>query len=112
VRGEVLLPDGELPEQAAQVVVQVEEVSRADAPSRVVGEHRRRNVRLTGPRSIPFEIVVPQGLLDETGMYSVRAHVDLSGSGEVDRGDLVSTQSYPVLTHGHPNEARVQVRLV
>jgi len=45
-------------------------------------------------------------------MYSVSVHIDVSGSGEIERGDLISTQIYPVLTRGHGDEARVQVKRV
>jgi putative lipoprotein len=98
VRGEIVLPAGELPDQAAEVVVQVEDVSRADAPSRVVGEQRLRRVELLPGGRLAFEIEVPADELDERMSYSVRAHVDVSGSGEVEPGDLVTTQSYPVLS--------------
>ncbi|MCI0636571.1 MAG: YbaY family lipoprotein [Actinobacteria bacterium] len=112
VRGEVVLPQVTLPAEAAELVVQVEDVSRADAPSIVVGEQRLLGVQLYGGAVLPFEIEVPAGLVDERHSYSVRAHVDISGSGEVDVGDLVSTQSYPVLTRGYGDEAVVEVRLV
>jgi hypothetical protein len=42
----------------------------------------------------------------------VRVHVDVSGSGEVEKGDLISTQSHPVLTRGHADQAAVPVRKV
>lgn len=42
----------------------------------------------------------------------MRVHVDVSGSGEIEQGDLVSTQSHPVLTRGHADRAAVPVRTV
>jgi hypothetical protein len=44
--------------------------------------------------------------------YSVRVHIDVAGSGEVDKGDLITTQSYPVLTSGGGGEIRIEVRRV
>jgi putative lipoprotein len=112
VRGEVVVPEGVPPEDAAELVVAVEDVSRADAPSEVVGEQRQQRVRLEGGKTIPFEVEVPADRVDPRGSYSVRVHVDVSGSGKVEVGDLVSTRSNPVLTHGYGEEATVIVQRV
>lgn len=111
VTGEIVLGK-DMPAKAAKVVVQVEDVSRADAPSVVVGEQRLSNVALRGKRAIPFKVDVPAGLIDQRSLYSVRAHIHLSGSGEVEEGDYVTTQSYPVLTHGHGKAVKLAVRRV
>lgn len=111
VHGEVVLQRGAPGERAAQIIIQVEDVSRMDAPSVVVGEQRLEDVPLDGS-AVPFEIEVPAGLIDERGMYSVRVHVDVSGSGQVERGDMITTQSYPVLTGSSPDEAHVAVRRI
>jgi len=112
VRGEIVLPREDVPTQTGDVVVQVEDVSRADAPSVVIGEQRIREVALRGGERIPFAVQVPSELVDDRASYSVRVHIDVSRSGQVDSGDLISTQSYPVLTRGHAEEARVEVRLI
>jgi hypothetical protein len=44
--------------------------------------------------------------------YSVHVHVDVSGSGQVEIGDLITTQTYPVLTHGFPDRVEVTLRRV
>lgn len=111
VRGVVVLPSGGDSDRARQLIIQVEDVSRADAPSRVIGELKIKKPKLSG-EPVPFEIEVPEDDIDESGSYSVRAHVDFSGSGEVESGDLLSTQSYPVLTRGHASQAKVQVRKI
>lgn len=59
--------------------------------------------------ALPFAVDVPAGRIDPRYSYSVRVHIDTSGSGEVERGDLVSTQACPVLTHGHGEEVRIRV---
>ena len=112
VHGVVVLPPGELPAEAAELVVQVEDVSRADAPSTVIGEQRLSRVPLSPGSAIPFALDVPAGLVESGHSYSVRAHVDVSGSGEVEVGDLVSTQSHPVLTEGPGGELQVRVQRV
>lgn len=111
VRGEVAIPPEARGERAACILVQIEDVSRMDAPSVVVGEQRLEDVTLESAE-IPFEIEVPAGLIDERGMYSVRVHVDVSGSGEVESGDLITTESYPVLTADSADRARVTVRRI
>ena len=112
VRGKVVIPRGKTPSDAAELIIQIEDVSRADAPSKVVGEQRIPNPKLEAGESFSFEIEVPAEAIDDKGLYSVRAHVDVSGSGEVEKGDMLSTQSYPVLTHGYPEEARVEVKRI
>jgi putative lipoprotein len=111
VRGEVLVPL-DAPTELAELVVQVEDVSRADAPTVVVGEQRQQGVTLEGGAVLLFEIEIPADLVDPSHTYSVRVHGDASGSGQVEVGDLVSTQSHPVLTHGFRDEAAVPVTLV
>ncbi len=113
VRGEILIPPDVAPADAAELVVQVEDVSRADAPSLVIGEQRHQRVRLRAAVALPFEVEVPARLVHAKGSYSARVHVDMSGSGTVDVGDLISTQSYPVLTRGSgDDEVRVSIRVV
>jgi putative lipoprotein len=112
VHGEIILPSADIPTQIADLVVQVENVSRADAPSVVIGEQRQSSISLPSGAALPFAVEVPAELVDERDCYSVRVHIDVSGSGEVEVGDLVTTQSYPVLTRRHGNEARIHVERV
>ena len=111
VQGEIDLPS-DVPGGPADVVVEVEDISRSDAPSQVVAAQRLRRSHLQPGGVLPFKVEVPADRVDERRLYSVRVHVDRSGSGEVEKGDLISTQTYPVLTRGHGNEARVKVRSV
>lgn len=112
VTGRIVLPDSAVPSKSARVIVQIEDVSRADAPSLVIAEQALENVKLSPGHVIPFVVTVPVGVLDPHNHYSVRTHIDVSGSGTVDRGDFVSTQSHPVLTRGAGNEAVIPVKLV
>lgn len=111
VRGEIVLP-ADSPARAARIVVQVEDITRADAPSVVIAEQRLDDVPLGEANELPFAIDLPAQLIDPRAMYSVRAHVDTTGSGTVERGDLITTQTYPVLTRGAADEVRVEVRRV
>ena len=112
VHGEVTLPAGAEPVEAAEVVIQVEDVSRADAPSVVVAEQRLRRVRLQPGKSLPFVVEIPPGRIDPRSHYSIRVHFDVSGSGNVEPGDFVSTRSYPILTRGYGNQVSAEVQRV
>jgi putative lipoprotein len=111
VRGKIALPD-DVPAEAGEILVVVEDVSRADAPSAIVGETRLGRTPLAPGATIPFSAEVPENAIDPRAAYSLRVHVDVSGSGEIEKGDLVSTQSYPVLTRGAGGETVVRVRRV
>lgn len=97
-----------LAEGAHLLRVLVEDVSRADAAAATAG---RIVLQVNGPLPagtiLPFE--VPVGAIDPSARYSVRAHLDLSGNGRIEAGDLISTQSHPVLTQGAPDGAEVRL---
>lgn len=112
VEGTISLPASDVPGRAVEVVVQVEDVSRADAPSVVVGEQRLRDVSLVPGGTLTFAIPVSEQRIDPRGSYSVRAHVDVDGTGRVAVGDLLTVQSFPVLTRGHPDRVAVTVRKI
>lgn len=112
VRGEVLVPSDRAPDDAAELIVVVEDVSRADAPSAVLGEFRLAHPHLEPGVAVPFEVEVEEEGIDPRGSYSIRAYVDVSGSGEVEPGDLLSTQSYPVLSPGSPEETTVELKQI
>lgn len=112
VQGEVVLPTAGVPAKIADVAVYVEDVSRADAPSIVIGQQRQRGVSLRPGLVVPFLIKLTDESVDDRRSYSLRAHVDVGGTGDIKPGDFVSTQSYPVLTRGHGTTVRVRVKRV
>jgi len=90
----------------ATLRVRLEDVSRLDAPSATAAEEELR--LLAGATAgTEFPLLLALADLDETARYSVRAHVDVSGSGEIEPGDLLTTAAHPVLTHGHPDHVAV-----
>lgn len=113
VHGRVVLPP-EIPhERAGTVRVQVEEVGRLDAPSTVVAEQRIDDVDIEASSEVPFALEVPAGLGGPGQHYSVRVHIDVTGSGAVTKGDYVSTAAYPVMTDDtEQQEVVVAVRRV
>lgn len=112
IRGEIELPPDAPTFKPAHVLVELEDISRADAPSQVVARLRLVTGVLHGGDLIPFALEVLDSALDERNLYSVRVHVDMSGSGEVEHGDYITMQSYPVLTRGYADTVRVAVRRV
>jgi hypothetical protein len=84
---------------AATVRIQVIDATEADAPSRVVAQVEYPASQLTWPAlTVPFRLEAD--LADPRRAYRLRGHVNLDGSGPPDRGDHVSTQSYPLNEDG------------
>jgi putative lipoprotein len=109
VRGQVRFRDAVA--APATVHVRLEDVSRADAASTLVAELTLPlATSLPAGAELPFAIIAPH--IDERARYAVRVHVDVSGTGEVEVGDLLSTTAYPVLTHEHPGDLTVEAHRI
>lgn len=102
--------DGVPNEPVALFRVVVEDVSLADAAAEPVAETVLEDIRLERLRALEIAVVV--GPYDERRHYACRVHVDREGTREVERGDLISTASHPVLTHGYGLTTRVPLRQV
>lgn len=104
-------PEGlrELPERARGWIT-IQDTTMADAPAVVIAETTIDN--LSPDRPVTAEIEV--GEVDLRADLTVRVHVARSGqrTGTVGVGDLISTQSHPVLTQGHGNFVVVPLRVV
>ncbi|MFF3086892.1 YbaY family lipoprotein [Streptomyces nojiriensis] len=95
VRGIVALPPDAPSAVAARLLVEVRNVSRADEPSTVVGAQVQTAVPLAPDGRVHFDVQVPA--LDPAATYGLRIHVDFSGTGTVEPGDLINTQAVPVI---------------
>lgn len=86
----------------AVVEVQIEDVSRQDAPAVVIGEQT-----IVNPGQVPvsFSIDYDPARIDENNTYVVRAKI-------VSGGELLwqNTTSYPVITKGNPSSVDVIVQ--
>ena len=112
VSGEIAFPEDVAMPRRATVRVRVEEVSRADGAAEVVGEDVQDDVELPGPGGrLVFAVPLPHDH-DPAGDYALRVHIDVTGSGEVDLGDFVTTQRYPVFGRAAPGEMEVAVKKV
>ena len=112
VEGEIFLEDAQRSFTGATVHVRLEDVSYVDAPSRVVAEHTIRDVSHEPGIEHIVSFTLYGDAPDEKGRYVVTVHVDLHGQGRITRGDYLSMESYPVLTHGRPSQVSVHVREV
>ena len=90
----------------AKTYIRLLDVSYADEPARVVAEQT-----LAGARD-GVRFALRPGAFDPQASYTVAAHVDLAGDGQVSKGDFISMESYPVLTRGYPHTVEVTVRRV
>lgn len=114
VRGILELGQVDPPAGPVHVRVRIEDVTRADAASTVLASVEF-DTSLTGEggaTEVAFEVPVDTDRIDERHVYVVRAHVDVSGSGQVRSGDYLTTQSYPVLTQGAGDDIRVGLRRI
>ncbi|MGD9890180.1 MAG: YbaY family lipoprotein [Dehalococcoidia bacterium] len=89
-RQRIALPSGVV------VRVQLQDISRADAPAVVLGEQVIEPMGRQVP--FPFSIAYDPDAIDPRGRYTVRARIESA------TGDLLwtSTQAYPVITAGNP----------
>lgn len=108
IEGDILFEDLQSPFSGATVHVRLEDVSLADAPSKVLSEVVLHDVSVNVKSfSVPFSIRIPA--LDERSMYSLMVHVDVSGSGTVTKGDYLTMENYPVPLP--PGRGRVRIRI-
>lgn len=96
----------------ARVRVTLEDVSRTDAASTVVSEVVVDGVSHDPDAGETLAFSLPGALPDDRASYTVRVHVDVDRDGLVSRGDYLTMESFPVLTHGYPNRVTVRVREV
>lgn len=95
LHGEIHFPDVVSPVEDATLHVRLLDVSRADAAAETVAADSVEHVSVTtSGRRIPFAIVVDD--LDERHAYAIEAHLDIDGSGEVERGDYRTMEHFGV----------------
>lgn len=87
----------------AEIIVQLQDVSRADAPAVVLAEQRFTQ------RQVPvaFELVVDAAKIDPRMRYTVAARILQGG-----KLAFINDSAYPVLTQGQPSQADLVLRMV
>ncbi len=96
--GRVKISGGQRSFDRAQLIVRLEKILAEDAPSETVSEYRRSGIAHEKGKPAEFEFCLHMGKTDSTARYNINAHVDVDGDEKISRGDLVSTQSYPIMT--------------
>lgn len=104
------LPAERVPAVARLLLVEVRDVSVADAPSVVVAATREADVPLLPGGGIPFTLEVPDAPPGHT--LSLRAHASLDGTERVAPGDAISTVSLPLPPTGDVASIEIPLRFV
>jgi putative lipoprotein len=113
IAGELRFPQSPPDLRDATVRVRLLDVSRADASSETVAEHTIKGPLPTpgdDGASVRFDFETPE--LDASRSYSLAAHVDVSGSGEIEPGDYLTMESVPVEPTAERRHFEVPVRPV
>lgn len=98
LRGTLRLPSDSALTGQEVARVRLLDVSRADASSVTVAETSVPLVGGVDSVEVEFELDAPE--LDPGASYSLAAHVDMSGSGDVTQGDLLTTRHVDVSPGG------------
>jgi putative lipoprotein len=95
---------------ADHVLIEVHDVSFADAPSTVVAKKKLERVPLSPNGRIRFALPVPE--VDVARTLALQVHVSSKGSERVSPGDLLTTTAYPLPNNGEPPPLEVRVATV
>jgi hypothetical protein len=98
---------GERPPAGSPVRVEARDMSLADADPEVIGQASGEVVAGYGSRLAVLQIV-PSGRPATSTLW---AHVDCDRDGRVSKGDLITTESFPIPSQDD-TELTVRVRLV
>jgi len=112
VKGEITFEEEAPPFTGATMYVHLENITVADIASEVVADYVERDVAFDPKTAKVLSFAIAGKAPDPRASYAVRVHIDIDGDGEVSQGDFISTQSYPVITFGHPREVSILVRQV
>lgn len=112
VTGKITFEEGAPSFTGATVYVRLENITVADAASEVIGDYVERDVAFDPKTDRDLSFAIAGEAANPRDSYSVRVHIDVDGDGEVSVGDFISTQTYPVITFGHPRQISVLVRQV
>lgn len=110
IKGRIVLPPDSPSGRAGQVIIEIRDVSVADAASKVIAENRLKDVRLAPNGKIDFELPVPEAEANHT--LSFRVHIDVDGSNITTGGDLLTTAHIPVPNKGTPGPFELPVEVI
>ena len=103
-KGRIILPANTPSGWAQKIVIEVRDVSLADAPSILIAEEQLHDIMLAPNKKIEFKIGVPEVTSKQS--LSFRVHISKDGDDHVKSGDLLTAISYPV-----PSDTRPMIEL-
>lgn len=109
VHGRILISAAAKIFSGATAHIFLEDISRADAPARIVAKIEIANVEHqpddSGKTSslVPFRINFSDEFYNPKNYYSLRVWIDVNGDGKQSGDDLYSDEVYPVWTRGAGN---------
>jgi hypothetical protein len=95
LRVRLTIPDPKPEDAGSRVRATIVDTSQADALHAPVAE--TSTVLDVPTRDVSLVFDVPDALLQEGRRYSLQAHVDRDGGGDIKPGDLIITENVPVL---------------
>ena len=98
IAGDVVIPPDCPVTSGASVLIEIRDVSRANALSTVVAQTRLTDVKFQPGDRIPFSLTVPE--VPEAQSLDVRVHISRTGSNDIKPGDLLTTRSHPIPSRG------------
>lgn len=112
VKGTIVFEGDVKPFSGATAHIRLEDVSLQDAPSKLIAEQVVRNVTYDSidRQKIQFVFYRDGIVVEVNARYSIKVHIDVDNDGKLSKGDFITTQSYPVLTYGYPNNLSVIVK--
>ena len=110
VTGNIILPANISAAKTGHVLIEVRDVSLADAPSALVAEKWLENLPLQPNGQIPFKICVPE--VEPNRTLSLRVHISLDRSGRMNAGDLLTTTNYTIPNTGDATLPEVVVVVI
>ena len=108
--GDIIIPSDCPPISGAAVLIEVRDVSRADALSTVVAQTRLTGVDFRPGDRIPFCLTIPE--VSEAQSLDVRVHISCTGINDIRSGDLLTTRSHPVPSRGTLGHISVLVQRI
>ncbi|BDI05595.1 YbaY family lipoprotein [Sphaerotilus microaerophilus] len=112
LHGKALFDTGAPAFRDADLIILLEDTSLADAPATLVARTVLRNTHWSGDphETLPFTLDIP-ATAKHGCRYELRAHLDRLQTGQVSRGDFITTQSHPIDLAALPAQADVILRL-
>lgn len=109
IRGTIEFVGATEPVEGETLYIRLEDLSRPDLGKRRITERMIPNFSTEASDPGRFRYVINYQEPRPFGEYAVEVHLDVDGSGEIDRGDYVTTAKYSFT--GHSPSKRMNVRM-